>query len=461
MKWTNMAGTLRWNHTFSAKLFSNTTVCYSRYSYNLFIDNEQKDVWNSEISNLTFKDDLTWYLNPKNTIRGGVEITEHNSNPGNISLPNNQTEPNAAPIPKYHSMEYDVYLENSQTLWKRLTLNYGIRLPIWEDLGPTTIYYFDNYHNLIDSSTVGNLKEYAAFFNPEPRINIRFGVNSWSALKASYSRNTQFIQVLSNSVSPFTSLEVWAPCGPNIKPQKTDQFALGYYAQVDHSLFDLSVETYYNIYSDHIDYKDHADLLFNPQLEGELREGSARSYGLEFMIRKPEGKVTGWIGYTWSRTFVKTPEVNNGKEYPAYYDRPHNVCLYISYAAGKHWSFSANWIYLTGGAITTPVGFFYNNGYSVPIYGDRNNDRLPDYHRLDLSVKWIINKPERRYQHSLVLTLYNAYGRLNPFSVNFNKIMDGNGGFVVPSNIDPGYSLVPTTISVAGIIPSINYQFKF
>jgi len=461
MSWNNMAGTFRWNHTFSNRLFSNTTLCYSRYQYYLYIDNEQKDVWNSAISGLTFKTDFTWYLSPKNTIRAGVEITDHNSNPGNVSLPDNQTDPAAYPIAKYHSMEYAFYLGNDMSIGKRITIGYGIRLPVWQDLGSTTVYHFDSYHNLIDSSGVSNLSTYSSFISPEPRINIRYMLNDRSSLKASYSRTTQFLQVLSSSVSPFTSLEVWAPCGPNIKPQKSDQVSLGYYSQVFRTKLNFSAEIFYNLFYDHIDYKDHANLLFNHLLEGEIRGGKARSYGIELMLRKAEDNFTGWIGYTYSRTFVQTPEVNNGKEYPAFYDRPHNVCIYLSYLAGKHWEFSANWIYMTGGAITTPVGFFYNNGYSVPIYGDRNNDRLPDYHRLDLSVKWTISKPEKRFQHALVLTLYNAYGRLNPFSVNFNKIQDGNGNIVVPANLDGQYQLIPTTISVAGMIPSLNYQFKF
>jgi outer membrane receptor for monomeric catechols len=358
-------------------------------------------------------------------------------------------------------MEYDFYLGNDMSIGKRISVSYGIRLPIWQDLGPTTVYHFDGYHNLIDSSRVSNLSAYSGFISPEPRINVRYMLNDHSSLKASYSRTTQFLQVLSSSVSPFTSLEVWAPCGPNIKPQKADQVSLGYYTQVFRTKLNFSAEIFYNMFHDHIDYKDHANLLFNHLLEGEIRDGKARSYGIELMLRKTEENFTGWIGYTYSRTFVQTPEVNNGKEYPAFYDRPHNVCIYLSYTAGKHWAVSANWLYMTGGAITTPIGFFYNNGYSIPIYGDRNNSRLPDYHRLDLSVKWTISKPEKKYQHALILTLYNAYGRLNPFSVNFNKIQDGNGNIVVPSNLDGNYQLIPTTISVAGMIPSLNYQFKF
>lgn len=461
MGWDNLAGTFRWTHIFNSKLFSNTTVCYSRYQYYLYINNEQKDIWNSDIDGLSLKSDFTWYLNPKNTIHAGFEVANHNSNPGNISLPKNQTDPSAYPIAKYQSMEYDFYIGNDQSFGKRLSVDYGIRLPVWQDIGPTTVFQFDGYHNFIDSSKISNLSAYATFFEPEPRINVRFLLNDYSSLKANYSRTAQFFQVLSSSVSPFTSLEVWAPSGPNIKPQKSDQFSLGYFTQLFRTNLNFSAEAFYNLFYDHIDYKDHANLLFNHLLEGEIREGKAHAYGLELMVRKSGEQLTGWIGYTYSRTFIQTPGINNGKEYPAFYDRPNNVCIFLSYALGKHWTFSANWLYMTGGAITTPVGFIYNNGYSIPVYGDRNNDRLPDYHRLDLSVKWTLSRPEQRFQHALILTLYNAYGRLNPFSVNFNKIQDGSGNIVVPSNLGGGYDLIPTTISVAGIIPSINYQFRF
>jgi hypothetical protein len=223
----------------------------------------------------------------------------------------------------------------------------------------------------------------------------------------------------------------------------------------------FSAEVYYKYFNNNIDYEDHASLLYNPLIEGELRSGKAWSYGIEFMLRKAEGNFTGWIGYTFSRAFIKTNGVNGDRTYPATYDRPNDICINLAYTDRKHWTFSANWIYLTGGTITTPTGFYYSNGYSVPIYGDKNNDRLPDYHRLDISAMFTFSKPGNRYQHSLTLTLYNAYGRFNPFSVNFNKIMDNNGEFVVPSNINGSYQLVPTTITVAGMIPSINYQFRF
>ena len=461
INWKNLAGTFRWNHVFNNRLFSNTTLNYSRYKYSLNLPQEQNGYWNSLISNITLKTDASWYLNPKNTIRSGIEVTYHHSNPGNVTLENGNASSNVPQVAEYHSMEYVFYASDEQRIGKRFSFRYGIRLPVWQDIGPTDVYYFDASHQVIDTIGYGSGETYSTAFSPEPRLNIQYQINDKSSVKASYSRTTQFLQLLSNSTSPFTSLEVWAPSGPNIPPQTADQVAVGYFRDISRSKFTLSVEGYYKWFHDHLDYRDHANLLFNTLIEGELRFGKAWSYGIELMLRKTAGKFTGWIGYTWSRAMIQTPGINNGNVYPAGYDHPNDICINISWGDKKHWILSANWIYLTGGTMTSPIGFYYNNGTSVPIYGDKNNDRLPDYHRLDLSATYVFNKPGNRYQHSLAVTLYNAYGRLNPFSVNFNKMMNDNGDFVVPSNLNGSYELVPTSISVAGIIPSINYQFRF
>jgi len=461
INWKNNLGTLRWNHIFNDKLFSNTTVYYSRYNYFLNIWKENNDYWNSSIYNATVKTDFTFFLNPKNTFKGGIELSSHLTNPGNVHFAENDIQIHLPEIPQYTSRDFVFYISNEQSLNKKFSLRYGVRLPVWENIGPTTIYYFDENYHVMDTVKIGDKSAYSTFVSPEPRINITYSINEKSSFKISYCRATQFIQVLSNSTSPFTSLEVWVPSGPNIKPQTSDQFALGYFRTLAKSKLNFSAETFYKLLHHQIDYEDHANMLFNPLIEGELRFGEARAYGLELMLRKTEGKLNGWLGYTYSRALKQINGINNNQEFPANYDRPHNIVFNLSYNDTKHWVISANWIYLTGGAISTPTGFFYYNGYSVPIYGEKNNDRLPDYHRLDISVTYKFNKPERRYQHSLILTLYNAYGRKNPISVNFNKMMDDKGNFVVPANMDVIYELVPSTISVAGIIPSLTYNFKF
>ncbi len=460
IRWDNLAGIFRWNHTFSSRLFSNTTVYYSRYNYYLYTSREQNHFWTSSIANLAAKTDFTWYLNPNNTLKAGFETAFHKTNPGNVNFSFSTNDEEKPIIPLNQSMEYTLYLGNEQKAGKHFTLRYGVRLPLWQDLGPTSVYYFDVNHQVIDTVTVTGSAVYAWYFSPEPRVNLIYAPDQNNALKVNYSRNTQFMQVLSTSTSPFTSLEVWATTGPNIQPRTSDQVSLGYSRKLKHSMFLFSAEGFYKWFQHNIDYKDHANMLYNPLVEGELRFGKAWSYGIELMLSKQTGKLTGLIAYTWSRAFIQTPEINNGETYPAFYDRPHDLCINLSYAANPHWNFSGNWILVSGAAITSPIGFYDYNGYRVPVYGKKNNDRLPVYHRLDLSIAYTFSQPANRYQHSLSLTIYNVYGRNNPFSVNFNRI-NRDGEFVVPSNLNGGYQLVPTTISVAGMIPSINYQFKF
>ncbi|MCX6284242.1 MAG: TonB-dependent receptor [Bacteroidetes bacterium] len=434
ISWNNILGTARWNHVFNKKLFSNTTLNYSRYNYYLYTNSNQDNFWTSSISNFTLKSDFTWFLNSGNTLRAGMDVTNYQSNPGNLNKGAEKSKTSAGTV---------------------------VPLPLWQDFGSTTVFAFDANYQLIDSAKYKQSICYYTYFSPEPRLSIIYNITERTSLKFGYSRNTQFIQQLSNSTGPFTSLDVWAPCGPNIPAQKADQWALGCYQKFSRDRLLFSAEIFYKAYTDHLDYKDHANLLYNPLIEGELRFGKAWAYGLELMLRKSEGRLTGWISYTWSRSLVQTDAVNNSEPYPSNFDSPNDVCINVSYDNHRHWAFSAVWYYHTGSPVTTPTGFYYNNGYSVPVYGARNNSRLPDYHRLDLSVTYRISKPEKRFQQNVILTLYNAYGRYNPFSLSFNRIMDSNGNFVVPTNMQGGYQLVPTTLSVAGIIPSINYQFKF
>ncbi len=460
LSWNNILGTIRWNHIFNAKLFTNTTAYYSRYNYFLYLSKEEKNYWKSAISELTVKTDFSWFVNPDNTIRSGLLLSWHNSNPGNVSFTNPDMQAHAPVIPRYSSLEYVLYAGNEQQIGKKLSLYYGVRLPVWQNLGPTTVYTFNPLFEVFDTTAIAKNKVYSTHFSPEPRFSIKYSFTKNTELKLSYARSSQFIQILTNSVGPFTSLEVWVPCGPNIKPQRSDLVSLGFFQKIFKSRVNFSVEGFYKHFRNTIDYQDHANMLFNPLIEGELRFGKGWAYGAEVMLRKPEGRLTGWIGYIYSRSFKQIEGVNNGEVFPASYDSPHNVYVNISYDTRKRWSFKANWMFMTGSAITTPVSFYYYNGYSVPVYGAKNNDRLPDYHRLDLSVIFRISKPMRKYQHSLMLTLYNAYAHKNPFSVNYNK-MDDNGNIVVPADNSKGYDQIPTTVSVAGMIPSLNYKFKF
>lgn len=460
ISWTNVVGTLRWNHIFNNRLFSNTTAYISRYNYYLDIAEERRNYWTSSISNATIKSDFSWYLNPKNTIKTGMEIGGHQSNPGNVQLSDQETRTELPYVSEYRSVEYAFYLSNEQQISRKFFARYGIRLTRWNDLGPTSVYYFDANYNSIDTIAVAKNTVYQSFFNVEPRLTFKYAISDYASLQISYNHTSQHLQVLSNSTSPFTSLVAWAPSGPNIKPEQADQFSLGFFTKVFRRQFDFSVETYYKQLHNQIDYTDHANLLFNPLLEGQLRFGKGWSYGIETLLRKSSGKFTGWVSYAYSRSLRQIADVNAGETFPASWDRPHNICITFSYGTGNRWNYSAHWIYLTGAPFTSPTGFYYVNGYTVPVYGSKNNDRYPAYNRLDVSVSYTISKPERKYQQSLMLTIYNAYGRHNPFSVNFNKILDNNE-IVVPSDLEGNLKLITTDIYAAGIIPSLNYSFRF
>jgi len=461
LSWDNTTATIRWNHLFTNKLFVNTTVLFSEYNYYLYISREQDDYWTSSIRNKTLKSDFTWYPNPSNTLKYGIEISNYYSNPGNVHFSDEETQRNAPLIPEYNSLGVSLYLSNDQIIKEKLSLKYGLRLSSGRNLGPASVYFFDGNHNVFDTIQVNDGKYFSPYFNLEPRINLAYAASRVSSFSIGYSRSAQYLQMLSNSTSPFTSLEVWAPSGPNIKPQKADQFTLGFLTKPGKKVFNLSIEAFYKLFHNQIDYKDHANMLFNPLIEGELRFGTARSYGVELLLKKSEGKFSGWIGYSYSKSLKTIEGVNNGDEFPAYYDHPHSLFANLVLKAGKRWDIAANWFYMTGSAFTSPTGFMQYNGYVVPIYGTKNNDRYPDYHRLDISVSFRLNQPESRFRHNLVLSVYNAYGRNNPFSISANKIMNDVGDFVVPADLDGSYEIIPTKISVAGIIPSINYTFKF
>jgi len=461
ISWDNIAGTLRWNHTFNNRLFCNTTMYYSRYDYYLDIAKELKNYWNSSITNATIKTDFSYYLNLSNTIKTGFEINGHNSNPGNMHYSDEGIQASIPQISKYKSTEVCLYAANEQLLGKHFSARYGLRLSHWNDFGPASVYFFDANHKVIDTIDVAAKTIYESFNNIEPRVTLKLLMGNNASVQVSYNHTVQHLQVLSNSTSPFTSLEVWVPSGPNIKPQQADQFSVGYFSRIPRRQLEITVEAYYKKLYNQVDYADHANMLYNPLIEGELRFGDGYAYGIETMLRKNTGKFTGWVSYTYSKAIRQTDGVNNGNRYPAINDRPHNLFITLCYNSGKRWSYSAHWMYLTGAPFSSPTGFYYVNGYSIPIYGEKNNDRYPDYHRLDLSVAFALNKPEKKFRHSLMLTIYNAYGRHNPFSQNFNKIIDDNGNFVVPANLEGDIERVPTCISVAGTIPSLNYTFRF
>ncbi|MEN8119060.1 MAG: TonB-dependent receptor [Bacteroidota bacterium] len=454
MSWQNIGATIRWNHLFSDRFFSNLTIYTSKYDYFLYSSIEDNQYWNSFIGNLSLKNDFTYYINPDNTLRFGFELNFHYFNPGNQN-----DEFFEEVVSSSSALQEVIYFGNEIKFSNKFSLNYSIRGLNWNNTGPAVIYNFNDNYTVKDSTRFSE-GTFHSYFNTEPQIEILYALNKSTSFKLGYNHHIQYLNLLSNSVSPFTTLDVWMPAGPNIKPQKSDQYVIGFHKKTAELIF--TAEAYYKKMYNQIDYANHANMFLNPLIEGELRFGTATSYGVELFLNKQKGDLTGWLGYSYIRTYRKIKDVNNNENYPVVYDKPHYITLNLSYKLHERWLFNLNWVYSSGLRFSSPTGFYYYQGYSVPIYSEKNNSKLPEYHRMDVSASFQLNKkPNNKFKHHLIFSLYNLYGRENPISVNYNKIETSGGSFVIPSDFISESQIVPTAIHLFGVVPSLTYRFKF
>jgi hypothetical protein len=463
MRLGNQTATIRWNHLFSKSLFSNFSFIYSKYKYGLGTasdDEANSFEWDSDLEDFGLKGDLTYYMNERNMLRFGISSTYHTFNPGVARGKGDNSLFDEWIVPKNHAIESAVYLSNEQKIGPLLTLKYGLRLSTFSSIGQGTVYDFDEDFNTIDSTVYARGHIYNTYWGLEPRIGINYLLSESSSVKANYARTTQYIQLAQNSTAG-TPLDLWFPASPNVRPQVSDQFALGYFRNFKSNLLETSLEVYYKHMDHAIDFKDHAELLLNKELEGELRFGEAWSYGVEAFVRLNglpliNGMVSGWVSYTWSRTWRKFPDINDGMKYPAPYDRPHDVSIVANWDINARWTVAANWVYATGQPVTFPTGRAVIGGVILPLYSDRNAYRLQDYHRLDVSVT--LNgkdKPGRKWQHSWTFALYNAYDRHNTWTINFVQEE------ATPGSGYSGYETYAEKTYLFGIIPALTFNFKF
>ena len=457
--WTNTAGTFRWNHLVTDRLFVNTTLAVSSYDYFLYTDVANNTRWNSHISNVNLKTDFSYFIKPQNEFTFGAGITGYNFNPGNLQ--SNQPIPSNVQLSIRNSVEFSLYGNHEVKLSKSWGLNYGLRLTNWNNTGEAFEFVYDQNRNPIDTLYFQKGENYKEYANAEPRMTLTYLLSDNGSLKTNLSRNVQNIHLISNSISPFTSLEVWLPSSINIKPQTSNQVSFGYYQTFSQEGLKFSAETFYKKMRHQIDYQSHAETLLNPLLEGELRFGTALAYGMEFQLKKDEGRLRGLAGYTYSRAKRKFEDINMGRAYNAFYDRPHQINLMLAYDITLRWNLGLNWNYSTGAPFSSPVSFYLYNGQEIPVYGQKNNDRLPDYHRLDVSATVKLNKnPEKKYHHSLAFSIYNFYGRKNSLYVNYNKIQLADGSFKIPSDLLDANRMT-SQFYLFGFTPSISYNFKW
>lgn len=458
IEWTNRTTTLRWNHIFNKRLFLNTTIAGGVYDYFLHTDLSTQTKWNSHLSNATLKTDFSYFKNPQEEITFGLSLGGYNFGPGNVTRRGIAIQPITS---VRNSSEFVLYGNHEIRFNNYWGLSYGLRLSSWTNQGGAFEFVFDENRNPIDTLFFAKGASYGQYENAEPRISLSYFLNEKVSIKASYARNVQNIHLVSNSISPFASFEVWLPSSINIKPQKADQMVVGYYQFFQKLGLSLDVEMYYKKMYNQIDYEAHAETLLNPLLERELRFGTATAYGSELQVKKAEGRLRGWAGYSYSRAKRKFTEVNDGKSYNAFYDCPHQINIVLSYDLNLRWNVGLNWNYSTGAPFSSPISFYSINGAEVPLYGQKNNDRLPDYHRLDLSATLQLNKNrERKFSHNISFSIYNFYARKNPIFINYNKSDQGSGNFKTPLNLLDKDALT-SQFFLFQFTPSISYNFKW
>jgi hypothetical protein len=451
MDFGNQTVTLRWNHLFSSKLFSNFTFIGSFYDYSLSteLSEEVSMEWKSKLQDYGFKADFSYHLNPNNNIKFGYHLTYHGFMPGEGGGVGEKSIIAQFSEPKEFGLEHAWFVANENKIGDKLTVKYGLRYTLFQNISNgEQVYELENYA-VRDSATYARGTIYHSYGRWEPRLGLVYGINSANSVKASYSRTAQFIQLASNS-SAGSPLDVWFQSTPNVKPQVCNQFAAGYFRNFSDNMFETSVELYYKDMKDVIDFKDHANLTGNDELEQELRFGTGKAYGLELMIRKNEGKLNGWVSYTLSRARRTIDEINDGKEYRSPYDKPNNISIVLNCELSRQWIISANWVFASGTPVTYPTGRYEIEGKYVPIYSGRNEYRYPAYHRLDLSATWSFKgNATRRFKSELNFSLYNAYGRHNPWTIMFRQEKD---------NPNKTYAEM---VYLFSFVPSVTYNFTF
>ncbi|MDR1652208.1 MAG: TonB-dependent receptor [Prevotellaceae bacterium] len=442
--WGNMFASLKWGHVFSEKLNVNTSFSVNKYDYlgGLELDDYRFKV-SSDILDFSFRHEYTYIPTLNSTWIFGINGVHHTVNPGRAEM----SEIRRALMSR-RGVDVGIYAQNQWKAGERLELLYGIRFSGFAALGGSDFYILNENRNITDTLHYPKTTEIVkTYFNIEPRLSFSYKVTEMSSVKASYMRSSQNMHLLSYVVSS-SPYDRWAMSSNNIKPQIGDQFSLGYFRNVNKNMYEISVETYYRRMKNILDFIDNANFSTTEAPETEILAGEGRAYGIEFLVKKTSGRLTGWLAYTLSKSEKRIEGINNGVWYNAYQDRTHDVSIVLMYELNKKWSLSATWVYYTGNAVTYPSGKYEIDGVVYPYYSERNGYRMPAYHRLDIGATLLLKKT-KKITSELAFGLYNAYGRENPYIISFETAEN-----------DPTQSKA-YQISLFRFIPSITWNFKF
>lgn len=445
--WGNATGTLRLNHLFSSRLFSNTSLIMSKYDYqieNLLSGSEFKV--SSSIKDFNLKQDFSFALANTHELKFGFEGIHHTISPGQISSPVTSSV-NELKIESRKGLELAAYISDSYNLSDQIKLVYGLRLSSFSVLGGSNYKTYNIDGEELSSVFYKKGEFVKTYVNLEPRISASFQLDDTKSLKGSYARNFQNLHLMSNSTAT-SPTDLYIMNSLNTKPELADQFSLGYFNNLKDNNYEFSAEVYYKPMQNQIEYRNGTDLRGNQNVEADLVYGKGRAYGLELFFKKKYGRFNGWIGYTISKTERQFDLVNEGKWFKARQDKPHDISVVGIYKAGKRWILSSTFIYSSGSAVTFPIGKYSLDGQTVFYYGDRNANRTPNFHRLDVSAT-LEGKSNKKFKSSWNFGIYNLYNRKNPFSIEFKN------------NPDNTSQTQAVQRSLFGVIPSVTWNFKF
>lgn len=445
--WGNATMTLRWNHLYGNRLFSNTSLIYSNYNYEIqnFMEENNFQV-KSSIKDFNLKQDFEYNISNSQKLRFGLSAVHHTIAPGKLTA-SETSSVNETTFENRKGLELATYVSDEWAFNERINLVYGLRLTSFSLLGPGNFKTYDVYGNTIKSVFFQSGTFVKSYLNLEPRFSVGYHLTKSSSLKAAYTRNTQHIHLMSNSTAT-SPTDVYIMNSNNVKPEIADQFAIGYFKNFNEDNFEFSVEMYYKWMQNQIEYRSGTDLRGNSSVEAELLYGDGRAYGLELFLKKKIGTFNGWMGYTWSRTERQFDAINNGNWYYARQDRTHDFSLVGIFKATKRWTLSSVFVYNTGNAVTFPSAKYHINDRTIFYYTKKNGYRTPAYHRMDFSAT-LEGKPGKKLQSSWSFGIYNLYNRKNAFSIDFRDDPDHPGNM----------QAVQTTLF--GIIPSVTWNFKF
>jgi hypothetical protein len=450
--WGNSTATLRWNHVFNKKLFSNTTLVYNDYKFGLDgTQNNFKINLSSGIRDLNVKTDFDFYPTPEHKLKFGIQYTFHTFLPNVLSGNQDSVVFTPSNATKKYANEYAAYLQDDWEINAKLKLNVGLRFSLFQQVGKYTYYQQDANGNNVDSTIYGSGQLVKSYGGIEPRATFRYALNETASIKAGVTRNLQYIHLVTNAGSTLPT-DLWVPSTLRVQPQISWQYAAGFFKNFKEGMFETSIEAYYKTMQNQIEYREgYTPSLKDP--EEDFVFGNGWSYGTELFINKVKGQFTGWVGYTLSWTWRQFNELNQGQKFPSRYDRRHDISVVGNYELNKNWKFSTVFVYGTGSAISVPERFYFINGTLSQQFSSINSYRMNPYHRLDVAATYTPkHKKQRKYTDNWVFSIYNVYSRLNPYFIYFDQ-----EGSAAQGNL----KVSAKQVSLFPILPSITWNVKF